>query len=282
MGEKLQYFLEYTLFVYKDFELTTGSIAGLIFLIVITRLLVYIIKMLINRYVQKSTDKGRGFAVYQLVRYFIYTLAIMIGLDFMGINVSILIASSAGLFVGIGLGLQNIFNDIVSGLFLLFERSVEVGHVLEVDGLVGRVVDIRIRTSTIQTRDHIMIVVPNSHLITNSVINWSKDNSATRFTIKVGVAYGSDTRKVESLLLEVAAQHAEVMKTPTPFVKFVDFGDSSLNFELVFWSNNLWQIEIVKSQMRYEIDSKFRSSGVVIPFPQRDLHIKSGDPRNLH
>jgi small-conductance mechanosensitive channel len=206
----------------------------------------------------------------------------MIGLDFMGINVSILIASSAGLFVGIGLGLQNIFNDIVSGLFLLFERSVEVGHVLEVDGLVGRVVDIRIRTSTIQTRDHIMIVVPNSHLITNSVINWSKDNSATRFTIKVGVAYGSDTRKVESLLLEVAAQHAEVMKTPTPFVKFVDFGDSSLNFELVFWSNNLWQIEIVKSQMRYEIDSKFRSSGVVIPFPQRDLHIKSGDPRNLH
>ncbi|MCB0484239.1 MAG: mechanosensitive ion channel [Flavobacteriales bacterium] len=275
MVEKIKHFLEISLFSYKDFELSIGDIAALLILFALTKVLVFLLKTVIQRYVDKSTEKGRGFAVFQLARYFIYTIAIVLGLDFLGINISIFIASSAALFVGIGLGLQSIFNDIVSGLFLLFERSVEVGHVLEVDGLVGRVTDIRIRTSTIQTRDNIMMVVPNSHLITNSVINWSKDNKATRFSLKVGVAYGSDTRQVESLLIEAAKKHPEVLQQPLPFVKFIDFGDSALIFEIVFWSENGWQVEITKSDVRFEIDRLFRKNNITIPFPQRDLHIKS-------
>jgi small-conductance mechanosensitive channel len=192
--------------------------------------------------------------------------------------VTILIASSAALFVGIGLGLQDIFKDIISSFFLLFERSVVVGDVVEMEGIVGCVQEINIRTSKIKTRNDITIIVPNSQLLRDKVINWSEENPRTRFIINVGVAYGSDTALVERLLVEAAMEHERVHKNPKPFVRFTDFGNSVLSFELLFWSNNIWEIEVVKSDLRFSIDQKFRESGVHIPFPQRDLHLKSGWP----
>lgn len=276
--EELNQIIDYDFIKFHNFSLDLGRLLSILIIATVARLITWALSKLIMETAKRrdNFDDGSAFAVAQLAKYFIYTIAFVVAIESLGINLTILIASSAALFVGIGLGLQQIFNDIVSGIFLLFERNVEVGDVVEVDGLVGRVLNINIRTSTLETRDHISIIVPNSKLLSDNVINWTKDNPNTRFNVKVGVAYGSDTRLVERILLKVAQSHAEVSKHPEPFVKFVDFGNSSLNFELVFWSANTWFVELTKSDMRFRIDEEFRANKVTIPFPQRDLHLRTG------
>jgi small-conductance mechanosensitive channel len=252
----------------------------LLLLVFLSRLAVYIIKKGLNRYQKSSVTDGfdevREYTVGQLAKYLIYTFTIILSIESLGLDISILIASSAALFVGIGLGLQNIFNDITSGIFLLFEQTVAVGDVVEIDDLVGKVEKINIRTSKITTRDSITIVVPNHVLIGNKVINWSTENENTRFKIPVGVAYGSDTRLVEKVLINCAIEHNKVLKFPKPIVRFMDFGNSSLDFQLLFWTKDIWLVDIIRSDLRFMIDQAFRENNISIPFPQRDLHIKSG------
>jgi small-conductance mechanosensitive channel len=274
----LKEILEYEFIQTERVHISLINIITLLMIMAIARISFYLISQLIKRarVNNEVIDKGKAYTMSQLVKYLIYSMATIFAIESLGINVSILIASSAALFVGIGLGLQNIFNDIVSGIFLLFEQSVAVGDVVEIDSLVGQVKEINIRTSRIKTRDGIMIIVPNSKLIGNNVINWSTENKRTRFVIKVGVMYGSDTRLVEKLLIECALNHPDVDNTPKPLVRFSSFGDSSLDFELLFWTEEAWHVEIIKSDIRFAIDDAFRKNNVTIPFPQRDLHIKSG------
>lgn len=281
--ESLQQLLSYQFIATDRIKISLFSIITLLVIIIIARISVYIIGQLIKRArVNKEIiDKGKAYTITQLVKYFIYTFAAIFAIESLGLNISILIASSAALFVGIGLGLQNIFNDIVSGIFLLFEQSVAVGDVVEIDSLVGQVKEINIRTSRIKTRDGIMIIVPNSKLIGNSVINWSTENKQTRFIITVGVAYGSNTRLVEKLLIDCAKNHPKVNTNPQPIVRFSGFGDSSLDFELLFWTEDAWLVEVTKSDIRFSIDEAFRKNNITIPFPQRDLHLKNElNPKN--
>lgn len=273
----LKYILEYEFIQTERFHISLVNIITLLVILIVARVSVYLIGKVISRarVNNEVIDKGKAYTITQLIKYFAYTIAVIFAIESLGINVSILIASSAALFVGIGLGLQNIFNDIVSGIFLLFEQSVAVGDVVEIDSLVGQVKEINIRTSRIKTRDGIMIIMPNHYLIGNKVINWSTENKRTRFIISVGVAYGSDTRLVEKLLIECAKNHKEVDNEPAPFVRFTDFGDSALIFELLFWTEESWRVEVTKSDIRFAIDEAFRKNGVTIPFPQRDLHLKT-------
>ena len=180
--------------------------------------------------------------------------------------------------MGVGLGLQQTFNDLTSGIILLFERSIEVGTVVDLGGTIGIVRKIGLRTSQVETRDNIIIIVPNSKLIVDQVVNWSHFDDKARFNVLVGVAYGSDTEKVKDLLLQVAKENAFVLDHPSPSVFFEGFGDSSLNFKLHFWSRNFMFIERVKSDIRFEIDRVFRVNEVTIPFPQRDLWFKNNVP----
>jgi len=184
---------------------------------------------------------------------------------------TVLWGGAAALLVGLGLGLQQTFNDFFSGIILLFERTVELGDVLEVDGTVGTVKLIGLRTSILETRDNITVVVPNSKLVTNNVTNWSHFDKKVRFQVNVGVAYGSDTKLVKELLLKVAMENTAVLEQPSPFVRFTNFGDSSLDFELHFYSREFIDIEDVKSDLRFEIDTFFRENNVDIPFPQRTI-----------
>jgi small-conductance mechanosensitive channel len=140
------------------------------------------------------------------------------------------------------------------------------------DGEVGRVVEIGLRTSKLETRSNIILIVPNSKLINDQVINWSHLEKRTRFSVKVGVAYGSDVDKVKQVLLTCAGQHNEISKTPAAFVRFSDFGESSLDFELLFWSTHIFRIEDVKSDLRFLINAGFKQNNITIPFPQRDVH----------
>ena len=202
-------------------------------------------------------------------------IAIAIALESIGIKLTLLIAGSAALLVGLGLGLQSVFQDFISGVVILVESTIQVNDVIEVEGFVGRVKEIGLRTSKVVTRDDIVTIIPNSKFTTERVINWSHTKRKTRFHINVGVAYGSDVELVREVLLECAAEHEEVENTPKPFVRFIDFGNSSLDFELFFWSVNNFYVENIKSDLRFLIDKKFRENKIQIPFPQRDIHIRT-------
>lgn len=270
--------LDFKIIDLDNYSLTLSNLLGAIFVIVITKLALSLLTKLFSKYASNSQrmDKGRWHSVLLIIRYFVWVISITFALEIFGIKITILIAGSAALFVGIGLGLQQIFNDFVSGMILLFEGSIEVGDVIEVDGIVGRVREIRLRASELTTRDDIVMIVPNHKFINENVINWSHNEEKTRFNIKVSVAHGSDTELVKNVLLDCTKKNSEISNYPKAFVRFCDFGESSLNFELYFWCDETFRIENIKSDLRFVIDKMFRENQITIPFPQRDLHIKSG------
>ena len=209
------------------------------------------------------------------MKYLVYILAVFLILETLGVRISVLLAGSAALLVGVGLALQDSFKDLVSGLILLGEGTVEVGDVVEVEGMVAKVMRIGLRTSRLETRDDTSIIVPNSKLVINNVSNWSHKETSNRFMVNVGVAYGTDVELVRELLLEVAGRHPDVLDQPAPSVQFIDFGESSLDFRLLFYSSRSFQIEFVKSDLRFAIVDIFEKNEIcVIPFPQRDIWIR--------
>ncbi len=252
------------------------KIISAILILLTARLFVWIFTevILFPYYQRKEINIGSQYAINQLFKYFLYVIAILYALGAIGIDLTILLGGAAALLVGIGLGLQQTFNDLISGIILLSERSVEVGDVINMGGTVGTVRRIGVRTSLVETRDNMTIIVPNSKLIGDVVTNWSHDEDKARFKIVVGVAYGSDTALVKKILLQVAQEHPKALKRPAPFVRFVNFGDSSLDFEMHFWSKEFIRIEDVKSDMRFETDRLFRENEITIPFPQRDVWMR--------
>lgn len=273
----LSEFLEFDLIETKDFDVTVYEILIILLILFSTILLMRLLKRVFRlREKHKEFDPGRSHAILQILRYVVYIMVILISLEIVGIKITLLLAGSAALLVGLGLGLQQIFQDIMSGIAILFEGSLKVGDIVQIqDDLVGRVIEIGLRTSKIETRDNIIMVVPNSKFVTDIVINWSHIEKKTRFHIDVGVAYGSDVDKVTRVLLQCADDIKKVSRSPAPFVRFNDFGNSSLDFQLYFWTTETFQVEYIKSEIRYKIDAAFRANGVHIPFPQRDIHIKS-------
>lgn len=281
MTDKFSDILNYKLFETGSYSFTVGSILLVVVIYIGVKVFLFGLHKVMNRIFEKrGIDRGRRFALFKLVQYFVWTFAIIFMIQAAGFKITILLAGSAALLVGLGLGLQQIFQDLVSGIFILIEGTIQKDDVIEIDGLIGKILEIHLRTSTVLTRDGIMLIVPNHKFIVDNIINWSHSNTPTRFKVSVGVAYGSDVGKVRDILMECTIQHDKVLKSikdgKYPFVRFVDFGDSALLFQVFFWSNDIFPIENTKSDIRYLIDKRFREEGVTIPFPQRDLHIKSG------
>lgn len=234
-----------------------------------------IIKKILDRAMNaQSVNRGRQYAAQQIIKYFFFIIGAILVLDNFGIDITTLLLGSAALLVGVGIGLQRTFNDLISGLILLFEGSVSVGDIVNVHGMVATVSKIGIRTSIVETRDNIKVIIPNSQFIEQDVINWTHNNKIARFQVNVGVAYGSDPNLVKECLLEVADEIKGILETPPPSVIFKEFGDSALNFEILFWSNRFWGIEQIKSDIRFGIDKKFKEHNIEIPFPQMDVHLK--------
>ncbi len=234
---------------------------------------------LVNRILKRSKkiDIGLAESIGTMTKYFILVLGFIIIVSTSGINLSALGIVFGALGVGIGFGLQNITNNFISGLIILFERPIKVGDRIQVGDLDGDVVEIAARATTILTNDNISVIVPNSSFIDNEVINWSHTDRKVRFKFPVGVSYKEDPRFVRRLLMEVASENNGVMSKPPPDVLFEGFGDSSLNFELLVWTNSYTERpKILKSQLYYAIFKKFKDNHIEIPFPQRDLHIKTG------
>ncbi len=266
--------IEYILFEISGFKLTLGQLLLVLLIIAIAYLFIKFFRFyLLKLSKRKNYDEGRIHSFIQLSKYIVIVIVIAFCLRIIGIDVTILVAGSAALLVGLGLGIQKIFNDLVSGIVLLVEGTLEVQDIIESEGVVGEVVGIGLRTSKILTRDDIVIIVPNSWFVNEKVINWSHNNKPTRFSFQVGVPYGSDVNIVKDILTKTTEQHPEVNSDPPPFTRLFEFGDSALMFETLFYSRNMFRIENTKSDIRCAVYEKLEEKGIHIPFPQRDIHI---------
>ncbi len=269
----------YNLTIGTDNQISIGlsNIIWAILIILIARLFYWIITVIFLQgfYQAKNVDRGVRFALNQLLGYVVFAIGIIIALQHLGINMSLMWAGAAALLVGVGIGLQQTFADFFAGITMLFERSVKIGDVLELENFRGIVKRIGLRTSVLITPEEKRLVIPNSKLTNNKVNNWSQSSRGLRFSVQVGIAYGSDTDLVKKILLNVANKTSGILKTPKPFVRFDDFGDSALVFTLLFFSKSYMHVENIQSDLRFEIDQRFKENNITIPFPQRDVWMKT-------
>jgi small-conductance mechanosensitive channel len=268
----LQKILEFKLIDTGQYALTVGQLITIIIIIVLTKVILKLIKKALLKTTPETAEKGNLFALMQIISYVVWIIAIIIILDTIGLKITALLTGSAALLVGVGLGLQQTFNDFISGIILLFEGKTKVGDILEVDNDILILKNIGLRTTEGVDRDGISVFVPNSKIINNKVVNWTHQVRKTRFRIDVGVAYGSNIDLVIQLLKESALEHPEVTDKEKTEARLTDFGDSSLNFQLLFFSHNVFRIERIKSDIRKIINRKFEENNITIPFPQMDVY----------
>ena len=240
--------------------------------LIVTSLILTLVRKFMSRKMPRE-DKKKFKVVFGYARWLVYVLIFFITLDGLGVNVTGIFAASAALLIGIGLALQTFFQDIISGIFILVDQTVHVGDIIELDGKIGKVDEIKLRTTRATTSDNKVLVIPNHLYLTNSLYNWTQNGIITRESVSVGVAYGSDVQLVKKLLLQAANSHPGVLDSPEPTVLFTDFGESSLDFKIVFTLADSFNARFPQSDIRFEIDRLFRENGISIPFPQRDIHI---------
>ncbi len=268
--------LEFAIFRIGTHELKVYSLLMVLLIFLITKLLVFVVKIgFFRKRRSGKLDHSSSYSLYQITRYLLWIIALSLSLETLGISVTVLLAGSAALLVGIGLGLQQTFNDFISGIILLIEGTTKIGDVLEIDGDVVIIQKIGLRTSRGLNRDDIIVIIPNSLITTQKVINWSHQSKKTRFRINVGVAYGSDVELVIKILEESALEHPDIADKDLIEARLIDFGNSSLDFQILFYSDNVFRIEKVKSDIRKIINRKFIENKITIPFPQIDIHLSS-------
>jgi small-conductance mechanosensitive channel len=238
-------------------------------------------RFLFNRFLVKSgLDRSLQYAIAQIVSNLVLVIGIFLVLENTGIHLGALTVFAGAVGVGIGFGLQNIASNFISGLVILAERPITIGDRVEVAGVVGQVQQIRARSTVIVTNDNISMIVPNSKFIDSPVTNWTYGDPRVRFRIPIGVAYGSDVNKVREALIAAGRTNSHVLEDPAPSVFLTKFGESSIDFELVVWSSEMsHRPSRFKSDLNFAIEEKLREAGIEIPFPQRDLHIRSGSIR---
>tara|TARA_R110002033_G_scaffold7116_19_gene26703 strand:+ start:483 stop:1358 length:876 start_codon:yes stop_codon:yes gene_type:complete len=256
----------------NDITISVKDILIVITVIFITTLILRVVLRIITRKLP-ADDKGKFNVVFGYFRWLVYLLILIITLNAVGVDVTAVFAASAALMIGIGLALQTLFQDIISGVFILVDQTVHVGDIIEIDGKVGRVEEIKLRTTRAITVDNRVLIIPNHLYLTNSLFNWTQNNTTTRENVTIGVAYGSDVQLVKKLLIQAANSHPEILNREETSVQFSDFGDSSLNFKVVFTLGDSFNANSLKSDIRFEIDKLFREHNITIPFPQRDVHI---------
>ena len=274
--ETLKKILEFELISIGDNKFKVYTIVTIVFIFVLTNTILLLIKRSLNlkqnsnRFGSKDT-----YALFKIIKYIIWVIAIGFILEAIGIKVTVLIAGSAALLVGIGLGLQQTFNDIISGIILLTEKSIRIGDVLDIDGIVVKIQSIGLRTSKGINTDDISMIIPNSLITTNKVINWSHQSEKARFRVDVGVSYGSDVDLVIKILEDSVIEHPDVYDKKLIEARLMNFGDSSLDFQVLFYSENIFSIGKVKSDIRRIIHKNLATNNITIPFPQLDLHLKN-------
>jgi len=275
------YFQDIVLF--KLFEVNQTPVTVLSLLLFTGMLLLFYVasrffrRIILSKIVGRTNiDEGLRSSISRIVHYIVMIIGVLVAFQFVGIDFSGLAVIFGFLSVGIGFGLQNVTSNFISGLILLFERPIAVGDRVTVNDLVGDVLEINIRSTTIRTLDNISIIVPNNEFVSSTVTNWSHGDPRVRLNINVGVSYSSDLDVVIKALQEVAKENPQVLNTPKPQVHLREFGDSSWNMQLRAWLSGPENFEPVRNELNCAIVHKFKAFDIEIPFPQRDLHLRSG------
>jgi small-conductance mechanosensitive channel len=271
------YFKEFVLFKIQDVGITISHLIVATIAVLLSLVASRIVRLTLRKQVfpKMHLDKGLEYALLRFVHYTILVIGIYIGLKTINIPLGAIVGLFAVIGVGIGFGLQNLASNFISGVILLLERPVKIGDRLEVNNVWGDVQRINLRTTVIMTPDNIAIIVPNSKLLENEVINYSYGDPKIRLQIPVGIAYGSDCEKATEILIRVAAENPRVLDFPKPKTWFREFGASSLNFILLCWIPDAIDKFYVISELNHAIDKAFRENNIEIPFPQTDLHLRS-------
>ena len=268
--EKIKSIFQYNIGL-GDAQMSVGSFLVMVLLIVALYFTMRFVRRLLTRKLSEER-KGKFKPVFSFFNYLLYTVIVLLALQNAGVNLNALLAASAALLVGVGFALQTFFQDIISGIFILIDQTVHVGDIIELDGKVGRVENITLRTTRAVTRDNKVLVIPNHKYLTTTLFNWTENNKVTGESINVSVAYETDIQKFKKIIIEVAVQHPDVIKTKDPILLFQDFGESSLDFTLIVFTENAFKGGIIKSDIRFAIEQALRLNNIEIPFPQRVIH----------
>ncbi len=266
--QKITDFFNYDIKIGSDIVLTPKSMLVIIGVFFLTYLFLKVFRRIVFKTLNNETKlKFRGILTF--FNYLVYLIVILITLDNVGIKVSTIFAASAVLLVGVSLALQTLIQDVFSGISILADQTVHVGDIIQIDGQVGRVENIMLRTTRAVTRDNKVLIIPNHKFLTSILYNWTENGTLTKESIDIGVAYNTDIKLLKDTLIEITNAHPKVLKKPEPFLLFQDFGDSALIFQLFFSINKSFEANIVKSDLRFKIFEKLKSINIKIPFPQR-------------
>ena len=267
---KILDFFNYNFTIGESISFSPRSILIVILVFIVTSLLLKLLRKIIYRTLSNDA-KIKFRSVFSFINYFIYIVVILITFQNIGVNVTAIFAASAALLVGVGLALQTFIQDIISGIFILVDQSVHVGDIIEVEGQIGKVENIKLRTTRAVTRENKVLIIPNHKFLISTLFNWTENGVITKESVAIGVAYNTDIDKVTKLLLALAGDNKNILDKPKPFVIFEDFGDNALNFKLFFAVQSSFESNIVKSEIRYAIFKTFKNEKIEIPFPQRTI-----------
>ena len=263
-GSGLKELLDIKIFEYGKLNISVFNISLFIILLVSAKLITTLMRLFVQRTVaeKKWIDKGKEYTITTLSQYFIYTVCIVIGLRSFGFDLTFIVASSAALLVGIGLGVQKIFADIISGFIILFEGTIKVGDIIQVPEGQARIIQINIRTSKVRTTSGSVVVIPNSKLTTENINHWSFNNKSVRYSINIYTEPGTNLEQVKQLIYDCALNHPMTDKKKSIMVSLEEFTESNSHLKLFFWTDKIWEIEIIKSDLRFAVEQVFRTNGI--------------------
>lgn len=262
--------LNYKFTIGNSLSFTPKSILIVILVFVSTFFFLKLFRKIIYRTLS-SEAKLKFKSIFSFFNYFVYTIVILLSFQNVGVDLTAVFAASAALLVGVGLALQTFIQDIISGVFIIVDQSVHVNDIIEVDGQIGKVENIKLRTTRAVTRENKVLIIPNHKFMTSILFNWTENGVITKEFVEIGVSYNSDAKQVTSILLDIANKHKSILSNPEPTIIFNDFGDNAIIFQLYFALNSSFASNIVKSDLRYEIFEEFHKHNIEIPFPQRTL-----------
>ena len=253
-------------------SITPRSILIILFAFIITWLVLKAIKKIVHKTLADEA-KIKFKSIFSFFNYFVYIVVTLVTIDTLGIDLTGFYAASAALLVGVGLALQTFIQDIISGVFIIADQAVHVGDIIQIDGQIGKVENIKLRTTRAVTRDNKVLIIPNHMFLTKILYNWTENGALIRESVSVGVAYNSDVEFIQKSLIKLALDHPLIHKENKPFVLFEDFGANALKFTIVFSMSNSFNLHKLKSDLRFAINKFFKEKNIDIPFPQRTVTI---------
>lgn len=252
---------------------TVGLVITLLLALFAIKVILRIIRRIYTRKMD-ADEKLRFLGAYNFIGYLVYILVFVSVISSSGIDITLLLTATAVIFVGLGLAMREIFQDIIGGIYIILDKSVQAGDIIEVNGTVCKVFDTKLRTTRAVTRDEKVIVIPNHKFVTDPVVNFTQNYENTRQSVTVRVALDADVEKVKEVLIQAAKSQKRIIKSPEPFVMLEDFGEYALQFGIYFYIAETFYELRIKSELRFEIERQFRSNNIKFPYPQKDLHIK--------